>query len=794
MAEEEAAAAPAEEETQAAAPAADAPMEQTAGAEGEAAPPEKKKRGKPKDPNAPPKPKNAYQRVTGEARPRIKEEKPELAMDLKGMADALKAEWDKTPDSVKEQMTKEYEEEMVIWRPKWDAYKQTPGYKIFFEEKQDWIDARQQKKLAKEHKKVAPKRPQSGYMIFAGTVRDRIKEAVMAAGGGMGDIGVKISEEWNALSETKKAEFGEQSQKQKEVYDKEFAVFRLTDTFKNFCNDKAKLEAKQKLKKNFRMSMQEAPKKPQNPFSLYRSEIGKQIEDQLKGLSMGERGKKFAELWKEVPEEKKAEYGAKAAKLKEEYDVKIKAFKRNKKYIDFLHTRYSLKSKENKQVNLRDMPKRPKSVFAIYAEEHKKEVPAGKGEGKGRSALAAKFAAEAEEVKKQLAIKQAEEKVKWEEEVKEFKAGEKYQLFEKTEKKAKMEMTNEALKVMQIKFFADAPTQPPRSPFAIFVHEKRKAQSTNGEPPAKKSRKEAAEEVSKFQTEWKKLDKPTQSEYDEKRKELYKEWEGKAKEYMELDCWKEYMAEAKRLMIPVKSLLSNKKNTVKRLANGMVLVALPSRPESFPRKPRAAHQLYIREKRQEQSSLEPEAAMELWKNEDAEVKKKYEDEAQEALTKYQEEMKEFTGSEEGKTFFKTLKMTRRRRTMTMAKFKFLKEMPKKPPGAFTVFAKQNLKAVKAAAPDLKGPELKKALEDRYKALDDEQRQAIEEEAKKKFEAFQEAMKEFKEGENWKSYSKIAKGKAKGKAKAKAKKVAERDDDSNDGDSDYQGDEVAEISD
>merc|ERR1712151_1083130 len=101
---------------------------------------------------------------------------------------------------------------MEIWRPKWAEYKQTDHYREFFEVKQDWIDGRKMKKLKKVFTKDAPKRPKSGYMIFAGEIRERVQKEVQDAGGGMGDIGVKISQEWQALSEAKKGEYGEQSQ------------------------------------------------------------------------------------------------------------------------------------------------------------------------------------------------------------------------------------------------------------------------------------------------------------------------------------------------------------------------------------------------------------------------------------------------------------------------------------------------------------------------------------------------------------------------------------------------------
>ena len=61
------------------------------GAEGDAPP--KKQRGKPKDPLAPPKPKNGYQQFTEKRRPQLKEEKPELAADLAAFGKQMAEDW-----------------------------------------------------------------------------------------------------------------------------------------------------------------------------------------------------------------------------------------------------------------------------------------------------------------------------------------------------------------------------------------------------------------------------------------------------------------------------------------------------------------------------------------------------------------------------------------------------------------------------------------------------------------------------------------------------------------------------
>jgi len=111
---------------------------------------EKKKRGKPKDEHAPPKPKSPFNRFAGEVRARLKEERPELATDLSGMGKAMAEEWSKVPDSEKAKQQQVYEKEMEIWRPKWEEYKQTQHYRDFVEVKTDYLDKKAQKKTRQD--------------------------------------------------------------------------------------------------------------------------------------------------------------------------------------------------------------------------------------------------------------------------------------------------------------------------------------------------------------------------------------------------------------------------------------------------------------------------------------------------------------------------------------------------------------------------------------------------------------------------------------------------------------------
>eukprot|EP00930_Biecheleria_cincta_P044270 TRINITY_DN303_c0_g1_i6.p1 TRINITY_DN303_c0_g1~~TRINITY_DN303_c0_g1_i6.p1 ORF type:complete len:1318 (-),score=418.92 TRINITY_DN303_c0_g1_i6:568-4521(-) len=710
----------------------------------------KKARGKPKDPNAPIKPKNGFQKVTGEARARLKEERPELAMDLKAMGAALKEEWEKVPQEEKDRLQEIYDKEMEVFRPLWAAYKETDSYKEYCDVKQVWLDGREKKKLFKAHAKQAPKKPRSGYGIFSGEIRERVKTEVMARGGGMGDIGVQISEEWAAVPEVKKAEYAEQAQREKEEFAVKWEAHKETDIFKKFMTDKAKMEGRHKLKQLERTTFKTAPAKPKSSFALFKTKFMPEVMAENKGAAAGEISKKVGEKWKNTPAEERAPFEAEAATLKEKYLVDLKKFKCQKAYTKFLVQRQITNSRTNRAVLLREAPKKAKSVFALYRDAHKEEVPSGKGEGKGMSWVKAKYAEADQTEKQQIEAMQKELTEKYQEQVKAWKEGETYKEWLKNEEKYKREMRNEAMKVMTLKFLDTAPPQPPKTAFSVFVSEKRKAANSDGEPPAKRSRKDAKEEVAKFQEEFKKLDKDLKSEYEDRRKELVKEWQALAKEYMEKPIWKEYMEEAKLLKVPVKSLLANKVQSIKKLKNGTKILPLPEKPEDVPIKPPGAYKLFVRVKKQEVDDVSK--LPDLWAAASAEEKKPFETEAGQLLNQYQEAVKAFNQSEAGREFIKKMKFVRKSRTIAMAKDKYTTTLPKKPLGATKLFMKAKLKEAKKANPEMKNFELQKLVMDQWAALDDEGKKPFQEQAAEAESKYQDTMAKWKESDEYKSYT------------------------------------------
>merc|ERR1719362_1665398 len=706
--------------------------------------PEKKKRGKPKDELAPPKPKNAFQQVTGEARARLKEERPELVCDLKGMALALKEEWDKVPEEEKDRMTKKYQEEMEIWRPKWAAYKETQHYKDFFEVKQDWVDARTRKKLVKTLNKDMPKRPKSSYMLFAGEVREQVTKEVTEAGGGMGDIGKKIAELWLAAPEEKKTALGEKSAEDKKVFDVEIAKYKKSEAWGHYCDEKAKLEAKQALKKLIRTKLDGAPKKAPSAASLYKAEVMEKVAEENKELAPRDLGKKLTQMWTELSDDEKAKYLQQSKRKKLEYEKTLSNFKKSAVYGKFLQERQQVKAKENRSLCYRSYPKRPPSAFNMYALEHKNEVEPGKGEGKGRDALMKKFAEVSEEEKAKYIEREKELKAKWQEEVQGFKEGESLKTFKSVDQKIKLEFMGEAMKVLTLRFLEDGPKPPPKSGFMVFVSNKRKAAEEAGEPP--KTKKERIQEMQGFKKEWAQVDLQTKYNFDVEKKAREAKFKEDCKEFMEAERWREYVSECKRMRVPVQSIMADKKKVVKKLKNGMSILPLPEKPETLPIMPPTAIRLFSKEKMGEVKDKKD--LPEMWRNLPDEEKKKYLERTEEQVKKYKEEMKEFTMSEEGKTYYSQVKSITRRNKLAKAKDAFLTDMPKKPPKPLMVFMKANVKDVKKETPQAKGADLRNLLLEKWQKMDETEKASIMDKAKTEEEEFTEELAEFKKSENW----------------------------------------------
>eukprot|EP00435_Cladocopium_sp_Y103_P070870 s240_g36.t1 len=153
----------------------------------------------------------------------------------------------------------------------------------------------------------------------------------------------------------------------------------------------------------------------------------------------------------------------------------------------------------------------------------------------------------------------------------------------------------------------------------------------------------------------------------------------------------------------------------------------------------------------------------------SEEKEKLRDQAAEAFSEYEERMKEWKSTDEGKKYMKETAALAKRRRLATAKEKFLKDEPKRPPSAVALFRNEKRSEYASQFPDLKGLRLNGKLSEIYRGLPEEEKKVYEDMAKEKNDEYLEQIEEFQKSAEYKKYLAVAKPKAKPAGKAKAVK-------------------------
>jgi len=176
----------------------------------------------------------------------------------------------------------------------------------------------------------APKRPLSGYFLFAGDVRSKI----MAANEdwGVAETAAEIGKQWSAMAAGKKAPYLEKADKAKTAYQKKLEKYKSTS---HYTKHQAKLAAwkKEQAFKPFKKD----PNKPKRGLSAYLIFVNEQRPSLTKeGYEMLEVAKKAAEMWSKLSDGQKVPYQKKAKKSKAEAEAALEKYQKTKKYKDYM--------------------------------------------------------------------------------------------------------------------------------------------------------------------------------------------------------------------------------------------------------------------------------------------------------------------------------------------------------------------------------------------------------------------------------------------------------------------------
>ena len=145
-----------------------------------------------------------------------------------------------------------------------------------------------------------PKRAQSAYFLYMGSVRDQVRAAYPEYK--IGDVTKHIGAMWRQLDPRKREPFEKEAAKLKAQYhrDREEYLANKTDPNK--------------------------PKRPQSAYFLYMGSVRAEVKGANPNFSIGEVAKEIGSMWRNLSAQRKKPFEKQAAKLKEEYWVAKQAY------------------------------------------------------------------------------------------------------------------------------------------------------------------------------------------------------------------------------------------------------------------------------------------------------------------------------------------------------------------------------------------------------------------------------------------------------------------------------------
>ena len=157
-----------------------------------------------------------------------------------------------------------------------------------------------------------PKRPLTGYMIYSGEIRSKIKEENPDAD--FQTISVEIGKSWRALSDKQKEVYKKKSEKLKKEYNKKMESY-VPPEGSNF----------KKVDKN-------KPKKALSSYIFFSLDKRKEIVEKNPNINGKEVLSKVGKIWNEMKDSEKAKYVKKAEEDKKRYAREMEEYeKKNNK-------------------------------------------------------------------------------------------------------------------------------------------------------------------------------------------------------------------------------------------------------------------------------------------------------------------------------------------------------------------------------------------------------------------------------------------------------------------------------
>ncbi|KAJ4770113.1 high mobility group [Rhynchospora pubera] len=297
----------------------------------------------------------------------IKQENPEV--DFKEISNSLAAKWKGVSAEEKKPYEDKYQEEkeaylQVVGKEKREIeamklLEEDQMQKTAMELLEQYLKYKQEaddlgkKKSRKEKDPLKPKQPMSAFFIFSNERR----ATLLAKNKNVVEVAKITGEEWKAMSEKKKAPYEEIARKQKEEYKQQMEIYNQKKLKETAALEKEEEEQKKllrqealqllkkkekteniikKTKENRQKKKQKEesdpnkPKKPASSFILFSKETRKQLQEERPDTANSTINALITVKWKELSEEEKQKWNAKAAEGMAEYKKEMEEYNKSK--------------------------------------------------------------------------------------------------------------------------------------------------------------------------------------------------------------------------------------------------------------------------------------------------------------------------------------------------------------------------------------------------------------------------------------------------------------------------------
>jgi len=268
----------------------------------------------------PKRPAGPFAQFVAEEFGKVKKKYP--AMNTPAIMKQLGQDWAKVPQGKKESLLSKFEAEKVKYQNKMALLPPEAMEKAMQEKQDKKVAATSQelKKLLKSLEK--PKKPASGFFLFAETQRPKLPKGLSPT-----EAMKRLATEWNALPEAKKAPFEAKNDLLKTEHEKAMKIWNAKMEREGKMEQVNVLQEKLSALKNpEKVDPLAKPKRPASAFQLFQQEC--MTVPACANLKGAERSKWVSSKWEKMSALKRGPYELRAAEAKAEHEKAMKRWTR----------------------------------------------------------------------------------------------------------------------------------------------------------------------------------------------------------------------------------------------------------------------------------------------------------------------------------------------------------------------------------------------------------------------------------------------------------------------------------